>query len=120
MIRPGALAVLALLAAPAGAEEAGDCGALATQMEMTACAGRAQAAADAELNAVWQELRGQVSEPTAAALLKAQRAWIAYRDLACAAEAGQYAGGSIAPFIRLGCLARLTRTRSAELRAFGP
>ena len=121
MILPRALLVALLLsAAPAAGEEAVDCGSLSTQMEMNACAARGRDAADAELNLAWRDLRGRVSERTGAALLKAQRAWIAYRDLACEAEAGQYEDGSIAPLIRATCLERLTRARTRDLRDFGP
>ena len=52
----------------------------------------------------------------AAALRDAQRAWIAFRDRACEVEGMRYEGGSIQPMIVAGCLERLTRARSEDLR----
>lgn len=48
-------------------------------------------------------------------LLKAQRAWIDYRDGHCGAEGAQYAGGSIRPLIENSCKAQMTRMRTEEL-----
>jgi len=52
----------------------------------------------------------------AAATLASQRAWLAFRDAQCAIEGGEYAGGSMQPMVRSGCLARLTRERTAQLK----
>ena len=48
-------------------------------------------------------------------LLKAQRAWIDYRDGQCEAEGAQFAGGSIRPLITISCKTTLTRKRTEEL-----
>ncbi len=114
------IAALALAAlAGSAAAQTTDCSQAPTQMEASRCAAAGAAAADAELNAVWAKAFGAVKGGSAAEPLRAaQRAWIAYRDLACAAEADQYQGGSIAPMIRAACLERLTRARTADLKLF--
>ena len=44
-----------------------------------------------------------------------QRAWITFRDAACAAEGYLMHGGSAEPMVIYGCYARLTETRAADL-----
>lgn len=51
-------------------------------------------------------------------LKAAQRAWIAYRDLACASEAAMYEGGTMEGVAKLGCLVRLTDERVFGLQQF--
>lgn len=117
---------LATLAGSAEAQTT-DCSRAPTQREASRCAaaragagaGAGARAADAALNAVWVKAFGAAKGgPAAEPLGAAQRAWIAYRDLACAAEADQRQGGSIAPMIRAACLERLTRARAADLKLF--
>lgn len=111
-----ALAALVALAGPAGAA---DCGNAATQTDMNACALRAYQHSDAALNEAYAAARRAmqaVSAEAGDALRDAQRAWIGYRDLACAAEAMPYRGGSIEPLVHAGCLERLTRQRTDDLR----
>ena len=50
-------------------------------------------------------------------LLQAQRAWITHRDTQCAAEGGRYAGGTMQGMVIAQCKTRLTRERTAELKA---
>lgn len=109
------IALLCLSAAlPAGAA---DCGRALNQMAANDCAAQA-ATADAALNRAWAEVQGALKGgPAAGPLREAQRSWIAYRDLACKAEAAVYQGGSIAPMIRSLCVERLTRARTADLTA---
>lgn len=88
-----------------------------TQVELNRCAHDAYLAADAELNAVWPVAKASMDQIGAgAALLDAQRKWIAFRDAACAAEAAPYDGGSIRPQVHATCLERLTRRRTEDLR----
>jgi uncharacterized protein YecT (DUF1311 family) len=49
-------------------------------------------------------------------LLEAQRAWMKYRDLTCAAEYKLYGGGTGGPVTQMACLAAITQERSATLR----
>jgi uncharacterized protein YecT (DUF1311 family) len=103
-----------------------------TQSEMTQCAANDFARADATLNTVWREVtealherdrdaaqyapadRGSYME----AARNAQRAWVAFRDAECGAEADNEArGGSMEPMVFHACRARLTEERTAQLRA---
>ena len=53
----------------------------------------------------------------AAALLASQRAWLKYRDSQCVIAAGEFAGGSMQPMARFGCLTNLSRERGKQLAA---
>ncbi len=98
-----------------------------TQIEMTMCAGEDLAEADKALNAEYQALRkltkardadageGQAGFDTA--LVKAQRAWVVYRDSWCEAFAYQAHGGTMEPQLNAECQAELTRKRTDELKA---
>ncbi|WP_353472842.1 lysozyme inhibitor LprI family protein [Salipiger sp. H15] len=111
------IAAAALFLADAAAAQ---CSNAQTTVEMRDCAGREYAAADAELNAVYAQLKASASEPVMAQVRAAQRAWIPFRDAACTAEAAPYEGGTIQPLVEVSCLTRLTRRRSEDLRALLP
>ncbi len=98
------------------------------QQGMNYCAYQDYQKADRALNIVWPQIKAKMKAldesnkewmPEQANgeenLLKAQRAWIDYRDRHCAAEGAEYAGGSIRPLIENSCLASLTRKRTEEL-----
>jgi uncharacterized protein YecT (DUF1311 family) len=100
-----------------------------TQAEMNACAAADFAAADAELNIQWAKTSAKLKEtdnvtgqPTDGrpsyyeALLEAQRSWLAYRDANCRVEGYKLRGGSAEPMEVSGCMAIMTRARTAELR----
>ncbi|MGR3541721.1 MAG: lysozyme inhibitor LprI family protein [Hasllibacter sp.] len=120
-------AVLLALAAPAAAQDL-DCAAADTMVAITACADIAYRSADDELNAVWAEAMGRAraldgagrvsAEANAVLLRDAQRAWIAFRDAACSAEAGTYGGGTGASLAFLECARALTVRRTGDLRAY--
>ena len=104
---------LAFLLLPVAAQAAcpGD-----TQVEMNACAEADFKAADAELNAAWKPAKAFYDGTGHGEdLLKAQRAWIAFRDANCWAEAAPYTTGSIQPLVFSSCMARLTRQRTKDL-----
>ena len=98
------------------------------QQGMNYCAYQDWQTADEALNAAWPKVRAHMKSidestreyfPEQAiaeeSLLKAQRAWINYRDGHCEAEGGQFAGGSIQPLIINSCKASMTRKRTEEL-----
>ncbi|MEM7290651.1 MAG: lysozyme inhibitor LprI family protein [Pseudomonadota bacterium] len=132
MIREGALAALLLSVHPVAAQDI-DCEdsaapATQTQMGMNFCSYQDYQKADRALNLVWPQIKAKMKAldesnrdwmPEQANgeenLLKAQRAWIDYRDGHCTAEGAEYAGGSIRPLIENTCLAALTRHRTEEL-----
>lgn len=111
--------VVLLCAAPAVAQ---------TQAQMNASAATELRQADTALNAQWKRtyayMKGRDAQNDsrgggfgyAAATLASQRAWLAFRDTQCVIESGEYAGGSMQPFVRGQCLARLTRARTEQLR----
>jgi len=120
---------LMLLAAAAQEPEV-DCDNPQYQVEMNFCAGRDYDAADAELNAQWKLTvaalkardkdidRSYDSQPTHYdTLLAAQRAWLTYRDQHCLSESFAARGGSMAPMLHSGCMARLTKERTEQLKA---
>lgn len=104
-----------------------DCANALTQIEMTYCAEQAYKAADGDLNLAYKLARAQARAldtdlgpdlaGAEAQLQAAQRAWIPYRDAACAAEGYQMRGGSGEAMLIYLCLERLTRARTEDLRA---
>ena len=88
-----------------------------TQIEINECAAARYAQSDAQLNAVWPQVKGYMDGVGAGALLlDAQRKWLAYRDATCSAEIAPYGGGSIRPLIWYDCLNRVTLSRTYELQ----
>jgi uncharacterized protein YecT (DUF1311 family) len=98
-----------------------------SQMDMNQCAHQFFQYADEDLNLAYQQARATLKQfdsdavgdnaKGAKMLRDAQRAWIDFRDNACAAEAYLYQGGSIQPLIDLSCKERLTRQRTEGLRS---
>ncbi|MBL8649168.1 MAG: DUF1311 domain-containing protein [Sphingopyxis sp.] len=120
---------LMLLAAAAQEPEV-DCDNPQYQVEMNFCAQKDYDAADAELNAQWKRTVAEIkrrdkdidrsydSQPTGYdTLLAAQRAWLTYRDQQCLSESFAARGGSMAPMLHSGCMARLTKERTEQLKA---
>ena len=120
-------AFMALLALPAVAQEPkANCKNPQTQMEMNICSQRDYEAADKALNAQYQTTRKAMKKWDADssadlkgaedALVKAQRAWVVYRDAQCISSGFQAHGGSMEPMLISGCQADLTRKRIEELK----
>ena len=125
-----ALGLACLSASPALAQQDWDCtdsGNL-PQQGMNHCAYIDWQTSDRALNVAWAKVRehmkgvdetnreyypAQVNGEES--LLKAQRAWIDYRDGHCDAEGAQFTGGSIQPLIINSCKAAMTRKRTEEL-----
>ena len=90
-----------------------------TQLDMNLCEGQRAQAADRQLNQVYQQVRAKYRGTSQAdKLVDAQLAWIAFRDRECQFAAARFEGGSMAPMVKSGCLARLTVTRTQELRNY--
>jgi uncharacterized protein YecT (DUF1311 family) len=97
------------------------------QAELTFCAEQDWKAADQDLNAAYRAAMTMmkqvdadlaISDQGAAENLKVgQRAWITYRDAACAADGYLMHGGSAEPMVIYGCRARLTQARAADIRS---
>lgn len=88
-----------------------------TQLELTMQARAAADAADNRLNQTYRKLMTRLDNEAKAKLVKAEMAWIAFRDGQCAFEADWYRGGSASPYQYNLCLQRLTEARIRELQA---
>jgi uncharacterized protein YecT (DUF1311 family) len=85
--------------------------------ELDRCAGRAYRAEEKLLGTVYA--RALAHRPgDRAQLVRAQRAWLAFREADCDYAESQYRGGTIAPVQRTLCLVRDTADRTAALRAY--
>lgn len=113
-----------LLAHPAAAQDE-DCANAMAQHALNQCAYADWTAADAALNAAynqamelvnsWDANLPQAEKGGAGALKAAQHAWITFRDNACAAERFTMRGGSAKRLLVYGCTRRLTTERTAHL-----
>jgi uncharacterized protein YecT (DUF1311 family) len=124
----GATAILlAASALPALAQEPKiNCKTTETQVEMTYCSEQDYNAADKRLNAQYQAARKVMkawdadamegTDSADAAFVRAQRAWIAYRDAQCESYGFQGHGGSIEPQLIYDCQRDLTVKRTAEIK----
>lgn len=130
LLASAALVFSASLVAAEDAEPEIDCENAMAQIEMNICADRDYVKADAELNSAYKQAMAAVRAMDEAAkdmgehyvgavdaLKSAQRGWIAYRDGQCALAGFEARGGSMEPMLVSGCLADLTRKRTAELIA---
>lgn len=107
--------LLALLSCTA-AFAAPDCSQSAvTQTDLTDCAREIYIVADAELNRAYDALHAELTASEQEALRNVQRAWLQFRDLECTFVASKFAGGSAEPMEHYGCLAQLSKQRSAQL-----
>ena len=88
-----------------------------SQQMMNICAGEDYQAADARLNAAYQNLISSDDADSKRLLQAAQRAWIAFRDAECAHTTAASAGGSIHAMEVSQCLTRLTNERIKQLDA---
>ncbi len=125
------VALFMLAAPPAFAQDAPwDCNDTANlpQLGLNMCTYQDYERADRALNVVWPKVvqwAKDMDESTREwqpqfaiahdSLLKAQRAWIDYRDGHCETEGMAAAGGSMQPMLVSGCKATLTRKRTEEL-----
>lgn len=87
-----------------------------SQSEMNAQAARDAARADRELNKVYKEVLATLDDEGAKLLKASQRAWIAFRDAEAESAADEARGGSMAPLLYSGTVARLTEQRTQMLK----
>src|SRR5438045_643608 len=88
-----------------------------TTYDTNVCLVKLEDKVDQELNKVYQSaLKRWNKDPESEELRDAQRAWIAYRDATCKAEAGLYRGGTIMPSVDSHCVLRVSRQRIADLK----
>ena len=97
------------------------------QNQMNMCAAQDFDEADAALNKIWPKVKdyakagddglGEGEMTGAGMLLKAQKAWLVFRDSECELEGFAARGGSLQPMLVAGCKAALTNERVKALRA---
>ena len=86
---------------------------------MTICAAYKNRAEDLRLNEIYREVLKNVKGTTAEQkLIKAQRAWLAFRAATCDYESVGWTGGSGHGMIELSCLATITRDRVKQLEEY--
>lgn len=113
------LACLLLAAlAPFSVAHANNCASTKTEMGMNACADAAYKKADAELNHVYQQIRGRLTQDktTNDLLVSAQKRWVAFRNAECAFTSSAGVDGSIYPLLVTQCREALTNKRIDELK----
>jgi|688.fasta_scaffold372832_1 uncharacterized protein YecT (DUF1311 family) len=87
-----------------------------SQLDMNDDAIRAYEKADKELNLVYKQVIGTMSELDKTTLKTDQRKWIKIKESSCKKEAAEYEGGSMYDMIYYDCLARKTKKRITELK----
>ncbi len=115
--------------AAAAVGSASNCYDKQTQTAINICFAEDYKAADAQLNRQWAQTSADMKEMDKAGLnkdgrpgyhevlLKAQRAWLGFRDAHCQIEGYAMRGGSGESMLAGACLAELTRARTAQLKA---
>lgn len=90
-----------------------------TQAEMNICTANEAREANEKLNEVYKKLQEKVQgTPQEARLIKAQRAWVAFRDADCEYSQRRYDGGSIMSAIYALCVVDLTEKRTQRLEEY--
>lgn len=81
--------------------------------------------ADAKLNAVYKETvsslkkeGSETSKEILSRLVKAQKAWVTFRDAECDLQATDMLGGTGEGLVALSCLKELTEKRVEELKSY--
>jgi uncharacterized protein YecT (DUF1311 family) len=88
------------------------------QMEMNDCSALDYQRADEALNTTYNTLIAVMPEPQREKLVRAELAWIEFRDATCEFERSQYEGGSIEPLIYNSCMAELTQEQTLRLQSY--
>jgi len=100
--------------------QADDCAIAITQGEMNQCAAQQYKAADKELNDLYKQITARLKDDSKAKqlLVKAQRAWIDFRDAECEFSASGVEGGSVYPLIHSDCITAQTKARVEAFKTY--
>lgn len=100
--------------------QADACANATTQGDMNQCAAQENKAADKELNSLYKQITAHLMDNAHAKqlLVKAQRAWIEFRDAECSFSASGVEGGSVYPMIHDECITNLTKARVEALKTY--
>ncbi|RJG46322.1 lysozyme inhibitor LprI family protein [Mesorhizobium sp. DCY119] len=76
--------------------------------------------ADQALNQTFKKIQTRIADDAdgKARFVKAQRAWIAFRNAECTFQSSGDDGGSAAPMVVAACQAELTKDRTRQLKAY--
>lgn len=85
-------------------------------METKICLDQELKLEDAKLNRYYKQCRNKLDTIAKGKLLKAQKAWITFRDAECDYHADEMRGGSAESMIGLGCLVEMTKDRVEILK----
>ena len=116
-----AMVVMALASlAPTSIARADDCANAMDQATMNECANAAYQKSDAQLNALYKQIKQRLKGDGAATKLfvATQRAWVAFRDAECKFSSSAVSGGSIYPTVYAECLDRLTKARVDDFKTY--
>jgi uncharacterized protein YecT (DUF1311 family) len=86
---------------------------LPTERETNLCIENQAKAWDRTLNLEYKAALKRVTDDQRPLLIKAQRAWIEYRDDSCTIQAAH--GGTVAAYLQEHCILAMTRDRAKEL-----
>ncbi|MBW4440647.1 MAG: lysozyme inhibitor LprI family protein [Plectolyngbya sp. WJT66-NPBG17] len=96
-----------------------DCKNPQTQFQMNFCAAETAKTANRQLNRTYQKAIAKFKgTPQEKQLVDAQLVWIKFRDADCAFSRDRFQGGSMAPMVYSGCIARMSQQRIKELEGY--
>jgi uncharacterized protein YecT (DUF1311 family) len=94
-----------------------DCKNAVTQADMNQCQSGDFAAADKQLNVLYNDYMKRLNPQQKQSMRDAQNAWLRYRDSSCKFESSGAEGGSAHAMVMITCKARKTVVRVGELEA---
>jgi uncharacterized protein YecT (DUF1311 family) len=83
--------------------------------ELIACAREGMHRSESNRIVLFRTIAARLGSADRLRLETAERAWLAYRDAACAAEAARQPAGAPARLLRVACLEQLSEERIGEL-----
>ena len=95
-----------------------DCSKANDTVTMKYCSQQSYQAADKQLNQVYQQVISNLKSEARQLLTTAQQAWIKFRDHNCDFEVYESRGGTGYEIFRNGCLERVTKQRTKDLRDY--
>jgi uncharacterized protein YecT (DUF1311 family) len=114
------LAMAILAGGPVSGAGAQDCNNASDQTTLNMCAAQSFKKTDAELNALYRQIRARLKDnaPTTRLLTGAQKAWLAFRDAECDFAASSTSGGSVYTMILMECRDALTTKRITDFKHY--
>ena len=92
------------------------CDSATTMAAMRACENARYQTAGREMDAAYDALLKGLNGEQKHKLLRAQKAWLRFREANAAFEASTIQGGTLAPLVKISVLTKMTSARTEELR----